>query len=215
MKTLCALIVASVSIASPRTVETSFGDVFPVAPTASYLKTDTSDTSASPTIINLSQLSFTVTPGTTLVLQRLGAFGATNTLPGNVDNKTTLAGVFSSSNSILAPSNLNRVPGALDAGTDFVSEPTFFGPFSTDISQDFLIDSGTYNPPVPFSSVIVQVPLGAQYLIVAPTDSFYADNVDPNGDFALSVTQTPEPASLAFLGSGVIALLMRRRGRTA
>jgi hypothetical protein len=84
--------------------------------------------------------------------------------------------VFSSSATLLPADRLNRVAGAIDAGTDVATAPTLSGARATDIAQDFSI--GRDN---------IRIPAGARYLFVAAPDIFYSDNADPDADFALRI----------------------------
>lgn len=185
----------------------SHADTFSVGPKATYLRTGSTDTPSTPVIIDLSALSFNVAPGDTLHLQPLGAFVQS---PGFTDTNSQMCGVFSSTNVITAQTNLNRVTDAIDAGVDFTSVPTLSGSLPTDITQDFALDSNGLSGPA-FTSVNVVVPAGAHYLFIGAWDSLYSDNTDPNNDFAVTVTATPEPASLSLLALGGAALLLRRR----
>jgi hypothetical protein len=96
-------------------------------------------------------------------------------------------GVFSASTTLLGPTLLNRVPGAIDAGQDHPTIPTCPGNLPTDIPQDFSV-----NP----TSVDVVIPAGAAYLFLATRDCLYRDNTDPDGDFgcvSLSERFPPRP----------------------
>ena len=138
-----------------------------------------------------------ISGGDTIQLERLGAFydGTYGYGPGidpwSLQTSTEMIGVFSSSDVLLAPNVLNRVPGAIDAGIPVVTWNTYFGNMSTDIPQDFRI-----------ADTIVQVPLGANYLFVAAEDIYYSDNSDPDGDYAVRITQlasVPEPSTFVLL----------------
>jgi len=87
--------------------------------------------------------------------------------------------VFSASTTLLGPTLVNRVPDAIDAGTDHLTIPTCPGNLPTDIPQDF-----TINP----SGVDVIIPEGAIYLFLATRDCLYRDNTDPDGDFSVRLT---------------------------
>lgn len=118
-----------------------------------------------------------------------------------------MIGVFSSSSTLLAATNQNRVPGAIDAGTDIVTAPTHFGALATDIPQDFFISG---------AGTTLVIPTGAAYLFVAAHDSLYGDNTDPDADYAVqleAVAAVPEPSSLLLLGMGVVGTALRRRRR--
>jgi hypothetical protein len=99
-----------------------------------------------------------------------------------VDGDPSMVGVFSSTNALGPETDLNRVTGAIDAGVDVITGPTYFLGDPTDIAEDFRI-----NP-----SVIVQVPVGANYLFIAALDASYSDNTDPNGDFAVRISKVPD-----------------------
>ncbi|NIT61742.1 MAG: T9SS type A sorting domain-containing protein [Aliifodinibius sp.] len=93
-----------------------------------------------------------------------------------------MIGVFSSNDSLLDPSQPHRVPGAIDAGEDFTTSPTWNGGLPTDIPEDFFIDS-----------ILIQVPDSASFIFVSAHDSWYNDNTDPDNDFAvdMQITSTP------------------------
>ncbi len=78
-----------------------------------------------------------------------------------------------------------------------MTTPTFFGGVTTDIPEDFSI-----------TDTVIQIPLGATHLFVAPHDSFYGDNTDPDGDYAvrIGIAAVPEPGTLLLLSSGLAAL---------
>lgn len=165
-----------------------------------------------PVPINLTSLG--ILSGQRIILTRLGAF-ALNAPP--VDTATNFVGVFSSSSTLITgPLNspdpdafdtLNRVVGAVEAGADFVTPNTLFGDMPTDIPQDFFIFGG--------AGTSIIVPTGAAFLFVSPSDSFFSDNSDPNGDFRVQVSVAPEPATLTLLATGLLpitgALIRRRR----
>jgi hypothetical protein len=118
---------------------------------SSYLFPFFGDKPQSPLVIALSDLG--AGPGSTLRLTTIGTFADSTLLKDGTN--TQMSGVFSSSNTVLAPGKaLNRVPGAIAA----TGVKPFVTPFPTDIPQDFQV-----NP-----SVTVKVPAGAAYLIVAP-----------------------------------------------
>lgn len=137
---------------------------------------------------------------------RLEVLGDIDNGPGS-DTFTFTLGLFSSSDTLLAPSVLHRVPGALASdGTPFVSFRTFFGDQPTDIAEDFGFDTP--------SGTIVTVPAGALYLFLAKHDELYQDNSDPDRDYGVRLTRVPsvvpEPATAALL---LAAALLGRRPR--
>jgi hypothetical protein len=142
--------------------------------------------------------------GQTVVMSRVGAY---NQFGGPTPLAFGLSAVFSSTNTLLSSTNLNRVTGAIDAGTDWVSPNTSIGGLSTDISEDFLVDNfaGTGSP------VTIVIPTGAQYIFASAVDNFFSDN-NNTPEFYLSITEAvPEPMTMAVLGLGAAALLRRRR----
>jgi len=125
-----------------------------------------------------------------------------------------MVAVFSTS-ATLDPSNqLNRVPGAIDVGgfRGYVTSPTLFNGFPTDIPQDFAISYGTE----PSNGVSIVVPASAQFLFVGVPDSFYGDNSDENQDYGVrlsftpAVAPVPEPATLTLFGLGLASMGVRR-----
>jgi hypothetical protein len=95
------------------------------------------------------------------------------------DTRRGLA-VFSTSDELLATSERHRIPGAIDAGCDWITSKTHFGGLDTDIPEDFAIcgaDASEWN------GAALRVPDGAGYLFIAVNDSYYADNTDPDSDF--------------------------------
>jgi hypothetical protein len=151
---------------------------------SSYLLASGSDSPAPPLVINLAELG--AHPGDTLKLARVGTYD--DTLELKDGTLTKVGAVFSSSATVNAANQRNRIPGAIDAGTD-VSTGSYLKciiwPFCsstpTDITQDFAITS----------SPTVTIPAGAQYLVVAPIpDSLtWGDN----SGFGLGVSVTVNP----------------------
>ena len=168
-------------------------DVFGVDPTQTFLRT--TDTLADDAlIIDLSTLSFSAGPGNEILLRPIGTYLAP------VERNIVL-GVFSATDTLLDISIMNRVPGAIDAGNDFVSFPDGNG--STDIAEDFLIED------TPGFSITI--PAGANYLFVGVTDNFYADNTDPENDFGIEILEIPSSAAFALFGMAGCGISRRRR----
>lgn len=115
-----------------------------------------------------------------------------------MDTVKEMIGVFSSSNTLLAPNIFDRVPDALDAGVHIATWNTLFGNMPTDSHDVFGI-----------TNTFLHVPVGANYLFVAAHDIYYSDNSDPNGDFAVRITpiaSVPEPSALLLLALGFVGL---------
>ena len=167
--------------------------VFSVDPRRTYLRTN-SDAPLDALKIDLAALG--IAPGNVIRLERLGAWDCGAPC---ADTVTGMGGVFSAGTTLLGPSAVHRVPGAVDAGVELVTGGTFFGALPTDIPEDFAITDTT-----------IQVPLGATHLFVGALDSLYSDNSDPNGDFKLQIsvvdvsppTITAPPAVNVTTGAG-------------
>jgi hypothetical protein len=137
----------------------------PIDPKATYLRTN-SDVNAQPAIaIDLSALGLQA--GDPILLERLNGYLPAPSLPAS----GATIGVFSSSNVLAAPAVPQRVLGAIDAGTDVASFPTFNGTLPTDIPEDFAIAG------VGIGGTPITIPSGAQFLFVSPNDSFFGDNI--------------------------------------
>ena len=188
-------------------------DLILINPLATYLRTNSDGGALAASAIDLSSLSFAVSAGDFLLLEQVGDWQQTSTFP---DTRRDMVAVFSSTATVLSSGMLNRIPGAIDAGTDVSTGLTFFGSLPTNILEDFSVSNG-----VSVFSVVIQVPIGAAFLFVAGPDSFYGDNSDPDGDFAIRITSVsspvPEPASLLLLGFGAftcgVPVLWRKRRR--
>jgi len=118
-----------------------------------------------PTFINLVALG--VNPGDTLQIIAGGSIcyvgGSTCSYVSPIE-----VGVFDTNTTLLGPSNLNRLPGAVASELPNATTSAFYGPINTTISQDFRVPGGT--------GVTVTVP-NAQYLVVGIKDSFFSDNM--------------------------------------
>lgn len=75
--------------------------------------------------------------------------------------------VFSTTDDLRSASELYRVPGAIDYGSDYITGPTYFDEQSTDIIQDFAL----------LQNMEIQVPLGSKYLFICTNDCYYPDNL--------------------------------------
>lgn len=145
-----------------------------IAADGTYLRTH-QDEPADPTAVDLAAVG--AAAGSTLILERFGEYQyKSNDDPRLVRRET--AGVFSASQDLRPTNQSARVVGAIEAGEDVVTDPTFHGNFPTDIEHDFEIGDRTS----------VTVPEGAQYLLITPIAVKFVDNVDADGDYRLCVT---------------------------
>ncbi|MCZ6816969.1 MAG: HYR domain-containing protein, partial [Planctomycetota bacterium] len=126
-----------------------------------------------------------IQPGDLIRLQALGDFDYG---PGG-DTGLNMIAVFSSSGVLLVENFLNRVPDAIDSGEDYVTQCTFNNCEPTDIPQDFGVAAANGS----FTHACIVVPMGATHLFVGAADSYYRDNSDPDGDYALQITQANDP----------------------
>lgn len=183
-----------------RSVRAGF---FAVDPRATFLFEPAVNASTDPTIIDLAG----VADGTVLRLRPSGKLEwlASQPVADMRSSPRPFIGIFSSTNTVLPIGAMGtRVPGAV---------PSEFGDYTTlpslpNTPFDFLI-SGDF--------LRVRKPAGARYLVVGLNDDFMADNsAVGQRPFGLFVrTTTPEPATLALTGAGLLAAsgVKRRRDR--
>ena len=143
---------------------------------ASYLLASGTDSPAPPTIIPLADIG--AHPGDHLKIARVGTYNDKTELRDG--SATAMGALFSSTNVVKKDNTRNRIPGAIDAGTD-VTTGSYFFIIPTDISQDFSVAN----------SPTVTVPAGAQYLIIGtiPSGLTWGDN----SGFGLGVNLTVNP----------------------
>lgn len=146
---------------------------------ASYLLASGSDEPAPPAIIALADIG--AHPGDHLKIDRVGTYNDKTELRDG--SATKLGALFSSTDVVKKDNQRNRIPGAIDAGTDFTTPPHWLLllPIATDISQDFAVTS----------SPTVTIPAGANYLILGtiPDSMKWGDN----SGFGLGVAVTVNP----------------------
>lgn len=162
---------------------------FSLDPRRTYLHTN-QDNSSDTVPLDLSSLG--ILPGDHLRLVRLGDWDPG---PGG-DTSESLIAIFSGSATLLAKTELHRVPGAIDAGFDFTTSKTYRGSQDTDVPEDFAICWGTR------TEVTITVPAGASHLFLAPSDSLYEDNTDPDGDYGVQIEKIG-PGSVIDLSQGL------------
>lgn len=163
----------------------SVAQVFSISvdPRATYLQT-VNDAPATPLVVSLASLG--VAPGQWL---RLASTGDYRYAGGLLDDYRSLVACFSATATVLPESGFaNRLPDAVPAGPRVGTGITYYGGLSTDIPQDFVISHPLWS-----DHVFVEVPAGATCLILGTHDSYYGDNDDPDGDFALEVTLLAAP----------------------
>lgn len=150
-----------------------------------YLRGLAKDTIADPLVIPLADLG--AVPGDTLRLETVGTYSTLQVLTDGPE--TRLGGVFSSTDEVRGPSVLDRIPGAIDVAPNidtWVSIVCIFGRCfdlgGDDIPEDFRIDP----------TRDIEVPAGAEYLVVAPID-FWRNWKDNSGfGFGVTVEVNPE-----------------------
>ena len=149
-----------------------------IEPQSTYLRVAPSDTARPAAPIHLPSRG--IQPGDQIRLRRVGSFEP----KGGGSVIYSMTGVFSSSKTLLAGDNLNRVKDAIDAGKDVKTTNSSKDGKPTDIPEDFPIAAKDDK----FQDrVYVTVPQGAKYLFVAGEAELYEDNTDMNGDYGLEI----------------------------
>jgi hypothetical protein len=158
-----------------------------IDPQATYLRVN-NDPAANASPIDLGVLG--IFPGDLIRLRALGSF---QNGPG-LGYINGMIGMFSSNSVLLASSLLNRVPGAIAAGTPYVTPVTFSGSLPTDIPQDFFIASLT--------NISIHVPFGAAYIFVSAKDTKFSDNfTNPTNNFRILIDRGTEAVVTASIAS--------------
>ena len=156
-----------------------------VDPSATYLRTASDDDANDADPIDLSARG--ISAGDRLRLTRLGRYSKEGR------GGQGMAGVFSSTDELGPSDQQNRVPGAIDAGTDVQTAPTFTTDEPTDIPEDFRIATRDGVS----ADEVVTVPEGAAYLFVSPIDNFFQDNTVPDQYAVRIVSQRAERAAVS------------------
>ena len=211
-----ALIIALVGMVSAGPL-----GFFPVSPQGTFLPQSTNDVcseynipgcSMVPTFIDL--MSLGVLAGDTIAIASVGGlcfYAAPNCTVFPPD----LGAAFSDGNTILPPSNRNRLPGAIP-GTVL----TGLGLIGINQNLDAFAGGLVTTVPVAFYlSATVIVPIGADYLVVGVLDSAFADNsssfLGVTVDDLTVAASVAEPATGAAMVAAIAALGLLRHKRLA
>jgi hypothetical protein len=162
---------------SPSEPEAVLIGSFPLSSIATYLHLCTNpgdpfDDSAAADTTPIELADYGLAPGNSITIEIVGDFDN-----GNGQRERAVA-VFSSSDELLAKSEAHRVPGAIAAGTAFVTTPNEgCGHEPTDIPEDF-----DCTP-----EVSITIPQGASHIFICARDSYYSDNSDAENDFGVKI----------------------------
>jgi hypothetical protein len=149
---------------------------------ATYLHRSPSDPAPSSIPVNLAGQGFDSGDKLKITFTGTWRFVCGNSGTTQTPERTSLAGVFSSSSTLLHFSAAHRVPGAIDAGSDIDAGNTFFGNEPTDIPEDFRIQ--------PHTGFEIIVPNGATHIFFSVLDSHYIDNC---GTITITMELVDEP----------------------
>ncbi len=158
-----------------------------IDPKGSYYKTDPQDSPNPATRIRLSRFGFE--PGDWIGLRSEGKFkyGRGERFP---EIGVRVGAVFAKSDgrTFLNPSQPSQ-------HTRIVTPPTWPGGRQTDIEQDFTVTR---------DERLVRIPDGAEYVLFAPPDSYYEDNLDPDKDYGVRVSLGNNPPHPRFVGGDAV-----------
>ena len=177
------------------------------APTASMLDLETD-----PTFILLRAQSG-ATP--TLEIRTVGWFNRALDNPAAHNVSDEAVAVFAQTSSLDSDwTHQFRVFTPIEAGTDFITLPTWAGNQPTDISEDFGVNSST---------LAITIPGQARFVMLTPFDNGFWNNGDdfsmPNADsrgFGVEwrvYNAVPEPGSVFLLSIGIAAAVRRKLKR--
>jgi T5SS/PEP-CTERM-associated repeat protein len=169
-----------------------------INPNATYLRTNADPLAIDAIAINLATLG--IAAGDLISIEQSGEYDGNGAAAGG--DAFDLVGVFSTSTTLTASSNLNRVTGAIAATNvfgaatpPFITSPTSTGGLATDIAADVLI-------PVAEDNLVI-VPVSATTLFVTPNDSFFGDNTDIDNDFGIDIYR---PMGVGLTGVGTVTI---------
>ncbi len=167
------------------------GEIVSIDPKGSYLAAGSTDSPNPPTKIVLSTLN--IYPEDGVEVRVLGDYDQSG--GGDDDSHQQLLGVF-------VDVNDNPIaPHASSTVSTIVSANALPDNLATDITDDFEIKPYSLN---------VKVPKGAHALWLTPNDSFFSNNTDPNGDYALHIHKVSDGGDMCFpitAGSGKVAVV--------
>ena len=146
-----------------------------IDPKGTYLNKAPNDAANAPTTALLTDLGLAA--GDLITLSRSGNWQGAPTL---TDINTSLLAVFSGANGLITPATYLTFTTPLQSGSTTAS---------TDVIQDFFV----VGPGV----TVIQIPVGATSLRFTTSDSFFADNSDPNNDFKVTVQKLDSTTSYA------------------
>ena len=149
-----------------------------VDPRGTYLNVAPTDAANAPTTVLLSTLG--LASGDVITLSRSGAYKAGEGISSSgvpfADASTSMLAVFSGAAGLIAP----------DTYLGFTSPLQGVPPnLPTDVVQDFFV----VGPGI----TTLMIPAGATSIKFSPNDSFFQDNTDPNGDYAVEVRKLEAP----------------------
>jgi Ca2+-binding RTX toxin-like protein len=154
---------------------TLFDVVIAVDPRGTYLNAAPTDAVNAPTTVLLSDLGLQA--GDMISLSRSGAYQAGISFS---DTSTSMLAVFSDGSGFVAP----------DTYLGYTSLTQSIPPYlPTDVAQDFFV--------VGNGITTVKIPVGAVSIKFSPSDSYFEDNTDPNGDYAVRVSKVVGTTSYA------------------
>ena len=140
-----------------------------VNPRQTYILTSANDLQdVDAPAVRLSDLGYA--PGQPVCFRAEGDFTFTPGARASKRSSGIVTAVFSSTADLLNGDNRHRVTGAIDAGTDIVTQPTALDAIATDVPEDF--DA---------TNTCLTVPAGAQFVFFGINDTYFTDNDNIDG----------------------------------